>query len=107
MQMGLRRISVLTEFDSKQRAAPILSCRQALLPIRANRAIGLPAVAFATRQRPSLLLHPRLNVYSALQYGHLAQPVFSIGKNTRGCEFHRCMPGIGQDNGRSAVVTVY
>ena len=43
----------------------------------------------------------RLSVYSALQYGHFAQPVFSIGRYTRGCEFHRCMPGIGQDSGRS------
>ena len=30
-----------------------------------------------------------------------------MGRNTRGCEFHRCMPGIGQDSGRSAAVTVY
>jgi hypothetical protein len=48
-----------------------------------------------------------LNVYSALQYGHLAQPDFSIGRNTRGCEFHRCMPGMGHDKGRSEAVTVY
>jgi hypothetical protein len=46
-------------------------------------------------------------VYSALQYGHFAQPVFSIGRNTRGCEFHKCMPGIGQLSGKSAGVTSY
>jgi hypothetical protein len=46
-------------------------------------------------------------VYSALQYGHFAQPVFSIGRKTRGCEFQRCIPGIGHDNGRSAPVTTY
>ena len=51
--------------------------------------------------------HYSLSVYSALQYGHLAQPVFSIGRNTRGCEFHKCMPGIGQASGRSATVTSY
>ena len=34
-------------------------------------------------------------------------PVFSIGRKTRGCEFQRCMPGIGQHNGRSAGVTSY
>jgi hypothetical protein len=50
---------------------------------------------------------PLLSVNSALQYGHFAQPVFSIGKNTRGCEFHKYMPGIGQDSGKSALVTVY
>ena len=49
----------------------------------------------------------RISVYSAPQYGHFAQPVFSIGRNTRGCEFHRCMPGIGQDSGRSVAVTMY
>jgi hypothetical protein len=37
--------------------------------------------------------------------GHFTAPVSSIGRYTRGCEFHRYMPGIGQDNGRSAAVT--
>jgi uncharacterized MnhB-related membrane protein len=45
------------------------------------------------------------SVYSALQYGHFAAPDFSMAKYTRGCEFHRCMPGIGQASGRSAAVT--
>jgi hypothetical protein len=49
----------------------------------------------------------RLSVYSALQYGHFAHPVFSIGRYTRGCEFQRCMPGMGQDRGKSDSVTVY
>lgn len=49
----------------------------------------------------------RINVYSAPQYGHFAQPVFSIGRNTRGCEFHKYMFGIGHDSGRSAAVTMY
>jgi hypothetical protein len=48
-----------------------------------------------------------LSVYSALQYGHFAQPVLSIGKNTLGCEFHNCIPGIGHDSGKSARVTSY
>ena len=46
-----------------------------------------------------------LSANSAEQYGHFAEPVFSTAKYTRGCEFHRCMPGIGQASGRSATVT--
>jgi hypothetical protein len=46
-------------------------------------------------------------VYSAPQYGHFAQPVASIAKYTLGCEFHRNIPGIGHDSGKSAAVTLY
>src|SRR5690606_11042609 len=71
---------------------------------RARVAALRPNTGHFTRRRLSPYL---LSVNSALQYGHFAQPVFSIGKNTRGCEFHRCMPGIGHDSGRSAAVIVY
>jgi hypothetical protein len=37
----------------------------------------------------------------------LAQPVASIARYTRGWEFHKYIPGIGHDSGRSAGVTVY
>ena len=37
----------------------------------------------------------------------IAAPVASIGRNTLGCEFHSVMDGIGQDSGRSSVVTLY
>jgi len=39
--------------------------------------------------------------YCAPQYGHFASPVSSIGRYTFGWEFHRYMPGIGQDSGMS------
>jgi hypothetical protein len=42
---------------------------------------------------------------SALQYGHFAQPVASMGRYTFGCEHHSTIWGIGQDNGRSARLT--
>ena len=54
---------------------------------------------------PSPIPYPLFSVYSALQYGHFAHPVFSTGRYTRGWLFHSCMLGIGQDNGRSASVT--
>ena len=47
----------------------------------------------------------RFSVNSALQYGHLAQPVDSTGRYTRGWLFHSDIEGIGQDRGRSATVT--
>ena len=47
-----------------------------------------------------------LSVYSAPQYEHFAQPLPVIARYTRGCEFHRNIPGIGQDNGKSAAVSV-
>ena len=49
--------------------------------------------------------YPLLREYSALQYGHFAHPVFSTGRYTRGWLFHSCMPGMGQDNGKSASET--
>jgi hypothetical protein len=60
-------------------------------------------------QRPRffLITHHFFNVYSALQYGHFAQPVVSMGRNTRGCEFHNCMLGMGHDSGKSRDVTSY
>lgn len=45
--------------------------------------------------------------YCAPQYGHLASPVSAIGRYTFGCEFHRYMPGIGQDSGMSSTPTSY
>jgi hypothetical protein len=40
-------------------------------------------------------------IKSVPQYGHFTSPVFSIGKYTRGCEFHRLISGNGQCSGKS------
>src|SRR3546814_13646804 len=48
-----------------------------------------------------------MSLYCAPQYGHTALPVASIGKYTRGCEFHRLIAGVGQLSGKSLRDTVY
>jgi len=42
-----------------------------------------------------------LSEYRAPQYGHLASPVSSMGRNTLGWEFHKYISGIGHDKGKS------
>jgi len=46
-----------------------------------------------------------LSTNTAPQYGHFAEPVASIGKYTRGCEFHKAIAGVGQLKGNSARAT--
>lgn len=41
--------------------------------------------------------------YSVAQYGHLATPVSSGTRYTRGCEFHSVAPSGGQHSGKSSV----
>jgi hypothetical protein len=98
----------------EQLAGALLEIRQTIFVPPRFDGLGIGRVGIAEgagqREDPGRRTGPHVhfvNVYSAPQYGHFAQPVCSMGRYTRGCEFQRYISGMGQDNGRSLASTLY